>query len=379
MESGPLDPNVGAGSAEHLDALVHDRDRAAADRDAAADDRDSAASDRDATAAHRSRAGAARATALIDRAAAAGDRFTAEQDRLFAALDRDFAEFDRRESARERGLIGDTGFRAGARRADVATSPPASATMLRGAVTDSRPRGLRRLSSATRPPIGRTVRPTSRTRSRSCVTAPQPSVIGPRLRVTWPRPIATCSALERERRARDLEAGGGSAPVLLLVAEAETDRQLATLDRLQSAMDRLAAVQDRMDTPQGPASPGRDTETGVLMTGEGLWLLERELLAADEDSRSVAAVLIDVSDQVTSGRPLPRVVDEVRRCLSHRDLVVRWSSTQFLVVLLEEDASSAARLGAVTGTVVLPVERPGEQSLEEFLAAVTEAHGTDSS
>ena len=92
----------------------------------------------------------------------------------------------------------------------------------------------------------------------------------------------------------------------------------------------------------------------MLLTGEGLWLLERELLAADEAQRAVAAVLLEVAGPVASGRSLPRVVDDLRRCLSHRDLVVRWTTTQFLVVLLDEDQGSAARLAESTGLSVAP-------------------------
>ena len=289
---------------------------------------------------------------------------------MFAALDRDFAEFDRREAARERDLKGgpdlpgwgEAGRRRdlaavlrdeAARRRDELAAQRLAAAAARDVVADRRAR-QEELSHAL-----------AELRDRAGVE---------RDRAASARDVAAIHrdllALERERRARDLEAAGDVAPVLLLVTEAETDRQLATVDRLQSAMDRLAAAQDRMAALQGPTSPGLDEETGVLLTGEGLWVLGRELLVADEADRPVSAVLIDVAGQVTPERSLPRVVDHLRRGLSHRDLVVRWGPTQFLVVLLEDD-DAAAWLTTATGRTLDLVPRQRGQSLEDFLAAVT--------
>jgi hypothetical protein len=160
--------------------------------------------------------------------------------------------------------------------------------------------------------------------------------------------------------------------VQLLVAEAETDRQLATVDRLEAAMDRLAAVQDRAATLTAPLITGIDPETGALTTGEGLWVLTR--LLADPDATDVGATLVDVGPALERGSGaagLAVAVDALRAGLTHRDLVVRWSPTQFLVVVLGPAPDLARVVGGLVDVEPGPfVTREARMPLEEFLAAV---------
>jgi hypothetical protein len=181
-------------------------------------------------------------------------------------------------------------------------------------------------------------------------------------------------ALERERRARDLAEHGGAAPVQLLVAEAETDRQLATVDRLEAAMDRLAAVQDRVSTLAAPLVTGIDPDTGALTAGEGLWVLA-QLLALPEVP-DLQAALVDVAAVLARGSGpvgLAAAVDDLRGSLTHRDLLVRWTATQFLVVLVGRSADGPLSPAAQQFVGVEPprfVPHVLGTSLESYLAAI---------
>ena len=161
----------------------------------------------------------------------------------------------------------------------------------------------------------------------------------------------------------------------LLVAEAETDRQLATVDRVESAMDRLAAVQDRVSTLAAPLVTGIDPETGALTAGEGLWVLAQ--LLALPDVPELEAALVDLAPLLARGsgsHGLSAATDDLRGSLTHRDLLVRWTATQFLVVLVarppeEEFPAPAAK--ALAGLQPLQFVRHGPgASLEAYLDAV---------
>ena len=156
----------------------------------------------------------------------------------------------------------------------------------------------------------------------------------------------------------------------LLTTEAETDRQLATVDRLQSAMDRPAAMQDRADSVGGPPQPGLDPETGVLLTGEGLWVLTQELRTASVQDRPVHAAFVDLNPLLAAGVTLAESVARLRALLSHRDLVVRWGLTEFLVVVLgESEAVEADLAAAIPGWTGLQSPSP-DQPLESFLEQI---------
>jgi hypothetical protein len=180
-------------------------------------------------------------------------------------------------------------------------------------------------------------------------------------------------ALERERRARDLQAHGAEPAIGLLVAEAETDRQLATVDRLQSAMDRLAAVQDRLSSAVAPTVASFDPETGVLTAGEGLYALERQWDDVTDGRGRMSAALVDLAEPLLDGDiDIVSLVDRLRASLSHRDFVLRWSATGFLVVLT--DTSTPRQIEQVLVDIgvepVTFVDREDDQTLQGFLESV---------
>ena len=158
------------------------------------------------------------------------------------------------------------------------------------------------------------------------------------------------------------------------MTEAETDRQLATVDRLESAMDRHAAVQDRVSTLAAPLVTGIDPETGALTPGEGLWVLA-QLLALPEVP-DLEAALVDLAPALVRGTGtvgLASAVDDLRGSLTHRDLLVRWSATQFLVVLVGRAADGPLAPATQQFVGVEPprfVPHVLGTSLESYLAAI---------
>jgi hypothetical protein len=367
--AGSASDDVGLSSESRVSDLT-DRDVAASDRDAAANERDSSARDRDAAAEHRALGQSSRGYARSDRLAAAADRLTAEQDRLFAALDREFSDYDRRESARERDLAIDPdadGWREAARRRDLAAALRDDAARRRDELATQRSRVAadQDREAELRDRHSDFVDAMAELRDRTAVE---------RDRAASARDVAAAHrdllALERERHARTLVAEGREAPLSLLVVEAETDRQLATVDRLQSAMDRLATVQDRAVALSRLPAAGLDPDTGVLTTGEGLLALSRELIADDDSHTSVAGAIVDFGAVLTRDAPgLVALVDELRRSLSNRDLVIRWSATSFLVVLVGADAWRTADLLSGFGLPRIEfVPRSTGESLEPYLA-----------
>jgi hypothetical protein len=359
------------------DAAASHRDEAASDRDAAADDRDAAA---DARAVGRS----GRRLARTDRMSAAGDRISSEQDRLFSALDRDFADFDRRESACERVEMSvevsaaeahDDGWLEAGRRRDLAAALRDDASRRRDDLAAHRIElsAERDAEAELRDRHADFVDAMADLRDRTALE---------RDRTAAARDVAAVHrdilALERERRARDRHAHGATPAFGLLVAEAVTDRQLATVDRLQSAMDRLAALQDRLSSAGRPSASGFDPETGVLTAGEGLYVLERQWDGVTDGRDRMSAALVDLtSPLLDDGADIVSLVDRLRASLSHRDFVLRWSAAGFLVVLT--DTRTPGRIEQVLDDVgaepVTFVDREDGQTLQDFLESVV-ASGT---
>jgi hypothetical protein len=350
-----------------------DRQVAADARDAAAAGRDSAAADRDKAADNRGIGRADRQHARTDRIVAASDRLAAEQDRLFAGLDRDFAAFDRQEADRERDTY-----------AGGASGGWTEAARRRGLAAQLRDEAARRRDGLAvhRMNLGLELDREADQRDRRAEMTDALADLRDRAalerdRAAAARDVAAIHrdllALERDRRVRELTEHGGDPPLHLLVAEAETDRQLATVDRLEAAMDRLAAVQDRVATLTAPLITGIDPDTGALTTGEGLWVLTR--LLVDTEATDVRATLVDVGPALERGSGaagLAAAVDVLRSGLSHRDLVVRWSPTQFLVVVLGAPPALEQLVGTLSDVEPGPFvsHEPG-MALEDFLAAVT--------
>jgi hypothetical protein len=351
------------------------REEAAADRDRSAAHRDTAADERDSAAEHRSQGRAGRLDSRADREASAGDRLSSEQDRLFAALDREFAEFDRREAGREHDEhdAGDTaGWTEAGRRRELAAVLRDEAATRRDelaahrtslALTRDREAALRDRNADMMDAL-------ADLRDRAALE---------RDRAAAARDVAAIHrdllALERERNALSaLQAP--TRRLGLLVIEAETDRQLASVDRLQAAMDRLAAMQDRVVKVAATAIVGADPRTGVYSAGDGLFALQREIEVADAGGTTLRAALVEL-DAVTGSeeRGVGSVVDGLRAVLGHRDLVLRWSGAQILVALVGD--SHPAELEAMAMTLGIDhfvlVTRTDGQDLDEFVAAVVAA------
>lgn len=371
-----MDPDGrGLGVAPASDALEVSvvRDDAAEDRDRSASHRDEAASDRDAAAARRSETKSGRLNSRADREASAGDRLSAEQDRLFAALDREFAEFDRRESGRERAdhTGGDAaGWSEAGRRRDLA------AVLRDEAATRRDELAVHRMSLALTRDREAALRDRRADMSDALSDLRDRAALE-RDRAAAARDVAAIHrdllALERERHARELTADVASTRIGLLVAEAETDRQLASVDRLQSAIDRLAAMQDRVVRQAVPTMLGVDPETGVHSPGDGLWALEREIEAAESVHTQLAGAIVDLAPVLGgSTRGIAALVDRLRASLAHRDLVVRWSGTELLVILVGDgDLSTFRSEVAALGVEHLSIVRRGDgEGVQEFVTAV---------
>ncbi len=371
-----MDPDLhGTGTESLLDAPVLIREEAAADRDRSAAHRDAAATDRDSAAEHRSQGKTGRLSSRADREASAADRLSAEQDRLFAALDREFAEFDRREAGRERDERGEgdtAGWTEAGRRRELA------AVLRDEAATRRDELAVHRMSLA----LTRDREAALRDRNADMVDALsdlRDRAALERDRAAAARDVAAIHrdllALERERNALSA-ADTSTRQIGLLVVEAETDRQLASVDRLQSAMDRLAAMQDRVVQVAVPTVAGADPRTGVHSAGDGLYALQREIEVADAGGTTLRAALVELAAVLgASTRGIATIVDGLRAALGHRDLVVRWSGTQILVALVgdshpEELEAMAAALGIDHFVLVT---RTDGQGLEEFVAAVVGA------
>lgn len=346
MEPAPRDPQD---ANEQVSPLgVQSRDAAAADREAAAIDRDGAASDRDAGAHHRVEVRVGRSVTRGDRLAAASDRYLSEQDRLSAALDRDFAESDRRESARERdaiaGLVTVGWGEAGDRR-DLASVLRDDAARRRDEVALHRARAAetRDVDADRRERYGPADPALAYLRDRAGAE---------RDRVATARDVAATLrdvlALERERRSADRAAAGLLPPTNPFTT-------------------------DRQDVESVAVAPplGLDPETGVLLPSEGLWVLGRELARADAGGEPVSGVVLDVEALLTPSQNLTTVVDRLRRMLSHRELVVRWTTTSFLVVVVGHDGAATAALEDLLTEPPALVRRTHGQSLASFLEAVT--------
>jgi hypothetical protein len=368
-------PDVASGTVH----VVRDDD--ADHRDAAAAERDAAAADRDASAETRAVGKTGRRLARSDRMSSAGDRLAAEQDRLFSALDRDFADFDRRESARERIALttdlpdgGDhnDGWLEAGRRRDLAASLRDEAARRRDDLSSQRTEisAARDLDADLRDRSADLIDAMADLRDRTALE---------RDRAAAARDVAAVHrdmlALERERRARDLQAHGAEPSLGLLVTEAETDHQLATVDRLHSAMDRVAALHDRHSSAAAPSASGFDPETGVLTAGEGLYALESRWGDVTEGHDRMSAALVDLAEPLAEkGAELVALVDRIRASLSHRDLVLRWSVTGFLVVLTDTDTPRSVDqvLDELGVAPVVFVEREPGATLQGFLELVVE-------
>ena len=110
--------------------------------------------------------------------------------------------------------------------------------------------------------------------------------------------------------------------------------------------------------------------------GDGMWALEREIEAADSGHTQLAGAMVDLAPVLGgSSGGISLLVDRLRSSLAHRDLVVRWTATELLVVLVGDGDSRAFRtevaaLGVDHLTIVPRVEGEGVQ---DFVTAVIEA------
>jgi len=135
-------------------------------------------------------------------------------------------------------------------------------------------------------------------------------------------------------------------------ARAAADREQAARDRAQAARDREQAAQDRIELAHQLAIAETDELTGARARAAGLAELEHEVDRAHRTTDQLAVGYVDIvglkavndtAGHAAGDELLRRAVRAIRGHLRSYDLVVRLGGDEFLCVLSEMTAASAAQ------------------------------------
>jgi diguanylate cyclase (GGDEF)-like protein len=135
-------------------------------------------------------------------------------------------------------------------------------------------------------------------------------------------------------------------------ARAAADRKQAARDRAQAARDRNQAAQDRVELTHQLAIAETDELTGARARSAGLADLEHEVDRAHRTTDRLVVGYVDVvglkvvndaAGHAAGDELLRRAVEAIRSHLRSYDLIVRLGGDEFLCVLSDTTAATAAQ------------------------------------